>query len=269
MNNETSPRLNRVLVTNDDGIDAPGLVIAEDIASGIAREVWTVAPLTDYSGGSRQINLHRPLRLQTHGERRFSLDGSPADCVFVGLGAVLTGIRPDLVIAGVNAGVNIGGDVGFSGTVGAAMTAKSLGIPAIALSQAWKGLRDDIPWQASRVWLPWIVTRLLDSACWPWEFVPNVNVPAAEPDRITGFEVTRQGHSAVLVPTVEGRVDLRGFDYYWIYMQKVNDKPEPDEDIAALRRDAISVTPLGQDITDAAGIAALAESAANTRRQSR
>lgn len=254
MNSEATPRLKRVLVTNDDGIDAPGLEIAEAVAASIAEEVWTVAPEDDYSGGSRRINLHTALRLKNHGARRFAVNGSPADCVFLGIGAVMQELKPDLVISGVNAGVNIGGDVGFSGTVGAAMTAHSLGVPAIALSQAWKGDRDTIPWETSSVWLPKVVGQLLANTDWPWNFVPNINVPATGPEGVTGVEVTEQGHSAVVIPTVERRVDLRSHDYYWIYMHKENDTPKPNEDIAALRRDAVSVTPLGHNITDAPGL---------------
>ena len=232
MQQGTGRRLGRILLTNDDGIDAPGLALAEQVAADLADEVWTVAPSRDYSGGSRQLSLHQALRLIPQGERRFSLTGSPADCVFVGLGWVLKNRSPDLVISGVNAGVNIGGDLGFSGTVGAAMTAHSLGVPAVALSQAWKGSRDDIPWETAQTWLPRVLDGLLGNGLWPWRFVPNINVPAVTPDRVTGFEITQQGHSAHVVPAVERRVDLRGQEYFWIYMHKENDAPLPDEDIA-------------------------------------
>lgn len=258
MNANGRPALARVLVTNDDGIDAPGLRIAEEVAATLAEEVWTVAPAGDYSGGSRQLNLHGALRLRRHGERRFALTGSPADCVFVGLGSILRDAPPDLVISGVNAGVNIGGDVGYSGTVGAALAARDLGAPAIALSQAWKGARDDIPWETSRRWLPRVVARLVEAGGWPWPFVPNVNVPAEPADAVAGVAATRQGKSARVVPTVERRVDLRDREYYWIYMRKENDDPDPEEDIAALRRGLVSVTPLGRDITDGRGVEALA-----------
>jgi 5'-nucleotidase len=254
MNSETRRRLKRVLVTNDDGIDAPGLKVAQEVAASIAEEVWTVAPATDFSGGSRVITLHEALRLNSRGDRRFALTGSPADCMFVAIGSLLKENKPDLVLSGVNAGVNIGGDVGFSGTVGAAMTALSLGVPAIAMSQAWKDDRDRIPWDTARQWLPRVVHALLDAEGWPWNFVPNINVPAVTADEVKGIEVTQQGHSAVVIPTVELRVDLRNQDYYWIYMHKENDNPKPDEDIAALRRNAVSVTPLGVNITDAGGI---------------
>ena len=253
MNSDTWPRLKRVLVTNDDGIDAPGLKVAEEVAASIADEVWTVAPAGDFSGGSRVLSLHQALRLNPHGERRFALTGSPADCMFVGIASVLKDNPPDLVLSGVNAGVNIGGDIGFSGTVGAAMTAHGLGIPAMSMSQAWKGDRSSIPWHTSREWLPKVVATLVAAEDWPWHFVPNINVPATEPDEVTGIEVTQQGHSAVIIPTVEKRQDLRNQDYYWIYMHKENDNPQPEEDIAALRRGAVSVTPMGTNITDAGG----------------
>ena len=257
MNSDTRPRLKRILVTNDDGIDAPGLKVAEEVAASIAEEVWTVAPAGDFSGGSRVLSLHQALRLNQHGERRFALTGSPADCMFVGIASVLKDNPPDLVLSGVNAGVNIGGDIGFSGTVGAAMTALGLGIPAMAMSQAWKGERSSIPWETSRHWLPKVVAALVAADGWPWDFVPNINIPATDPASVTGIEVTTQGHSAVIMPTVEKRQDLRNQDYYWIYMHKENDNPDLHEDIAALRRDAVSVTPMGTTITDPKGMEVL------------
>ena len=253
MNGPTGRRLHRVLVTNDDGIDAAGLAVAEEVARSIAEEVWTVAPVDDCSGGSRQINLHKPLRLRSHGDRRFSVTGSPADCVMIGVGEVMKEFKPDLVISGVNAGVNIGGDVGFSGTVGAAMTANVLGIPSVALSQAWKD-RNDIPWSTSRDWLPKVVHQLVAHNSWPWNFIPNINVPAVKSESVMGISLAQQGGTTKVAPLIERRSDLRQQDYYWIYLTKNHGVPGPKEDIAILRENKIAVSPLTRDITDRGAI---------------
>ncbi|MEC9044369.1 MAG: 5'/3'-nucleotidase SurE [Pseudomonadota bacterium] len=242
-------RLERVLVTNDDGIDAPGLNIAEEVAGCIANEVWTVAPHSDCSGGSRQINLHKPLRIIRHGKNRYSVTGSPADCVMVGVGEVLKDKKIDLVVSGVNAGVNIGGDVGFSGTVGAAMTANVLGLPGVALSQAWKE-RDNIPWETSKEWLPGILKILIGNQNWPWGFVPNINVPAVSSGEVEGISVSQQGQTTRVSPLIEKRTDLRQQEYMWLYLSKDHGQPDNDEDISVLRSNRVSVTFLTRNITD-------------------
>jgi len=241
--------LKRVLVTNDDGIDAPGLEVAEEVAGFIAEEVWTVAPDSDCSGGSRQINLHKPLRVEQHDDRRFSVSGSPADCVMIGVGEILKNLDIDLVLSGVNAGVNIGGDVGFSGTVGAAMTADVLGLPGVALSQAWKD-RGNIPWETSRVWLPKVLKTLLEEGGFPWKFVPNINVPSVSSDAVKGTSLSVQGQSTRVSPAIEKRSDLREKNYFWLYIAKEQGSPEENEDIAVLRSCRVSVSLLTRNITD-------------------
>ena len=242
-------QLKRVLVTNDDGIDAPGLKIAELVAAKIAEEVWTVAPAADYSGGSRQLSLHKALRLHEYGKQRYALTGSPADCVMIGVGSVLNKLKPDLIISGVNSGFNIGGDVGFSGTVGAAMTANVLGIPAVALSQGWQS-RDAIPWENSEFWLPKVMKFLIQIDLWPWEFVPNVNIPHCDLDSISGIRASRSGRSTRTFPAIETRIDLRNQKYYWLYLSKQYDEPDPDEDISVLQENFVSISPIGRNATD-------------------
>ena len=127
----------RILVTNDDGIDAPGLVEAERIAAALADEVWTIAPLGDQSGVGQGISMHQPLRLSRYGERRYAVSGTPADCVMYAMAEFFADEPPDLVLSGVNWGANLSDSVMYSGTVGAVLAANHLGIDAIALSQAF------------------------------------------------------------------------------------------------------------------------------------
>ncbi|MEP4523989.1 MAG: 5'/3'-nucleotidase SurE, partial [Alloalcanivorax venustensis] len=124
-------------MTNDDGIDAPGLKIAEDIAAQLAEEVWVVAPEHDQSGVGQGISLHTPLRVYHHGERRFAVSGTPADCVMFAMAEWFEDEAPDLVLSGVNCGANLSDSVMYSGTVGAVLAAAHLGLPGIALSQAF------------------------------------------------------------------------------------------------------------------------------------
>jgi 5'-nucleotidase len=133
----SEPVVERVLLTNDDGIDAPGLAVLAEVAATIAREVWIVAPEHDQSGTSHSISLHDPLRITEHGPRRFGISGTPGDCVVMAVRHVMRDTPPDLVLSGINRGGNLGLETVFSGTVGAAMTGMLLGIRSIALSQVF------------------------------------------------------------------------------------------------------------------------------------
>lgn len=242
-------RFSRVLVTNDDGIDAPGLVIAEEIAHTLADEVWVVAPERDCSGLSRMITIQAPLRLTERSERRFMVQGSPADCAVMGVGHVLKDTPPDLVLSGVNSGANIAGEVHYSGTFGAAFTARLLGVPAIALSQAYRS-RKDVPWDTARKWLPQAVEKIISSDLWPTPYVMNVNAPAVGPDEVIGIEATRQGSAAGLTVEVEERTDRRERDYYWYSFNRKPEDISGNSDKAALKRGAVSVAPIGFDQTE-------------------
>src|SRR5215213_708824 len=153
----------RILVTNDDGIHAPGLGVAERIAAALSDDVWIVAPETDQSGVSHSLSLNDPLRLREVEERRFAIKGTPTDCVIMGLRHVMRDRRPDLVLSGVNRGQNIAEDVTYSGTIAGAMEGTLLGIPSIALSQAHGigvqgvGLR----WTCAETHAPAIIRKLL------------------------------------------------------------------------------------------------------------
>ena len=126
--------LDRILLTNDDGIDAPGLGVLEAIAQELAREIWIVAPEHDQSGVSHAISLHHPIRVTERGPRRYAVNGTPGDCAVMAAGRLMAEAPPDLLLCGVNRGANLGIETVFSGTVGGAMTGVMLGIRSIALS---------------------------------------------------------------------------------------------------------------------------------------
>ena len=145
-------RLQRILITNDDGIDAPGLAALEAVAHQLADEVWVVAPDHDQSGISTAISIHHPLRITPRGERRFSVSGTPADCVAVALRQLMA-TAPQLLLSGINKGANLGVETLYSGTVGAAMTGLLMGVPSIALSQYFTR-RDGVRWDTARTLAP-------------------------------------------------------------------------------------------------------------------
>jgi 5'-nucleotidase len=187
----------RILVTNDDGITAPGLKLAEEIAADLAGpdgEVWVVAPDFERSGVSHAISYTAPMRMTQLDERRYSVDGFPADCVIVGLQMILKDNPPDLVIAGVNRGHNVAEDVVYSGTAGAAMEGGMCGLRSIALSQFYSAgpdAPDDI-WEPARAWGLRAVKAVLEMPFTNKAFY-SVNFPAVRPEAIRGMAVCPQG----------------------------------------------------------------------------
>ncbi len=163
---EPDPRLARILVSNDDGIDAPGIKLLETIARELSPEVWVVAPEMEQSGAGHSLTTRRPIRLTEVGPHRYIVDGTPTDCVLLGLKRLLRGRLPSLVLSGVNAGTNIAEDLTYSGTCAAAMEATLFGVPAIALSQEYKD-RGAIPWSAAEAFTAEAIRRIV-AAAEPW-----------------------------------------------------------------------------------------------------
>ncbi|EWY39596.1 5'-nucleotidase [Skermanella stibiiresistens SB22] len=244
----TDRPFNRVLLTNDDGIGEPGLNILEEVAATLAREVWVVAPEHDQSGTANSISLHQPIRVRERGPLRYSVNGTPADCILMGVQHLMADQKPDLVLSGINAGANLGDDVAYSGTVAGAMTALFLGIPGIALSQSYRE-RKNVPWATATHWAPTVI-RSLTAGGWPGDLCYNVNFPDVEPDRVSGMEAARQGEGGILRIGIEQREDTREKSYYWLRFMRERRALAPDTDVAALKRGAVAVTPLKFDRTD-------------------
>jgi 5'-nucleotidase len=242
----------RILVTNDDGIHAPGIEVLERIARSLSSDVWTVAPDVEQSGTSHSLTLRRPLRLRKYGERRFSIDGTPTDCALLAINHVLKDRRPDLVLSGVNGGANLGEDVTYSGTIAAAMESTLLGVPSIALSQVNRSLGEPPFAIAERHGAE--VIRKLTSVTWPVGVLMNVNFPDTQP--VTGIRVGRQGRRISTIDLIEGR-DPKNRPYVWIGDFTNDETAEPDTDLDAVMHGAIAVTPLHLDLTHDPSLALL------------
>lgn len=238
----------RILLTNDDGIHAEGLAVLERIARKLSDDVWVVAPETDQSGLAHSLTLSEPLRLRQIDERHFALRGTPTDCVIMGVRHVLPG-APDLILSGVNSGANMADDVTYSGTVAGAMEGTLLGVKAIALSQEYD--YDDgrrvLPWETAETHAPELIKKLVEAG-WPEGVLINLNFPNCAPDDVKGTRVTAQGklsHDARL----DERRDGRGFPYFWLQFGRTKAEVAWDSDVAAIKGDFISVTPLQLDLT--------------------
>jgi 5'-nucleotidase len=249
--------LDRVLLTNDDGIDAPGMAVMEAIAAEIAREVWVVAPEHDQSGQSHAVSLHHALRISDRGNRRYGVTGTPGDCAAMGICHLMKDNLPNLVLSGVNRGLNMGLETVFSGTVGGAMTAMMLGVPALALSQGFAD-RNNVPWDCARTRGADVIRRLLAMG-WGKDAVLNINFPAVPPAEAGEMTLARQGVGAVAGMHVETRTDPRGMTYHWLNFRRSDRKQGPESDYTAFRANRIVVTPLRYDRTDEDAYAALAE----------
>jgi 5'-nucleotidase len=240
----------RILVTNDDGVHAEGLAVLERIAATLSDDVWVCAPETEQSGASRSLTLADPLRVRRMGERRFAILGTPTDCVMLGMQHLIEGARPDLVLSGVNRGLNVAEDVSMSGTVAGAIEGMAMGVPAIALSQMMRYSREDDvqPFLVAETFGPALVRRLVEVG-WPPGVVMNVNFPARPLAEVTQVEVTRQTFRDVRTRFAEQRVDLRGRPYFWLGFRQEPSSPAPGTDLRAIYDGHISVTPLHIDLT--------------------
>jgi 5'-nucleotidase len=239
----------RILVTNDDGINAPGLAVLERVARALSDDIWVIAPAEEQSGAGHSLSLANPIRVQQHGSQRFAVRGTPTDCVMMALGKLMGGLKPDLLLSGINRGANLAEDVTYSGTVAAAMEGTLAGIPSMALSQATidRPVGEEAFVVAERHALS--VIKPLLAARWPQEVLININFPPPQHGDVLGIRVTEQGFRDIGSATIEERTDVRGFKYYWFGLGRETEAPGHETDLKAMRERHISVTPLHLDLT--------------------
>lgn len=239
----------RILLTNDDGIEAPGLKVMERIARALSDDVWVVAPSHERSGVSRAVSLHNPLRVENPEPKRYHVSGTPADCVIAATKVILKDKLPDLVLSGVNRGGNIADDCLYSGTIGAALEGAQAGIRSIAMSQVfdyWDG--SDLPWDCAEKHGPELVTKLLKSDA-PKSVVYNINFPNRSAGNIEGMQVTSVGSYIDGEFGMDERLDGRGVPYYWLAFRKRTHANVQGTDLKAIHDGHVSVTPIHKDFT--------------------
>ncbi len=240
----------RILLTNDDGVNARGLKLLESVARKFSDDIWIVAPAEEQSGAGHSLTLTTPVRLRRHDDRRFSVTGTPTDAVMLALAHVMKDSPPDMVLSGINRGANLAEDVTYSGTVSAAMEGALAGVPSIALSQAYsrEGMGDTVPFAAAEVWAERVLGPLLEFEMEPRTLI-NVNFPAIPPDDVKGIRVCRQGLRDYGRLRILQRTDPRGYDYYWFGLGPMVQTPSHSTDLEAVADGYVSVSPLHLDLT--------------------
>jgi 5'-nucleotidase len=245
----------RILLTNDDGVHAPGIEVLETIARQLSDDIWICAPAEEQSGAGHSLTLNEPVRLRQLGERRFCVTGTPTDSVTLALRKVLPA-PPDLILSGVNGGENLGDDITYSGTVSAAIEGALAGIRSIALSQQM--LSEGAGFSAALEWGAKVLRPLLD-APFAERTLVNVNFPAVPGDQVRGIRVVRQGfHDYERGSVVEG-TDPRGRRYFWFGLEDIEHTPGHETDLEAVADHFVAVTPLQLDLTHYSSLGLLSE----------
>ncbi|MEO1045405.1 MAG: 5'/3'-nucleotidase SurE [Pseudomonadota bacterium] len=250
----------RILLTNDDGVHAPGLAVLLNIARQLSDDIWIVAPSEENSGAGHSLTLSRPLRVRRHGDRHYSVDGTPTDSVLMAVAKLMKDSPPDLILSGVNRGGNLAEDVSYSGTVSAAVEGALAGIPSIALSQCYsrEGAGNSVSFETAENWgvrvLQPLIALLSDDAAMPARTLLNVNFPACAAGDVAGIRSVALGRHDYGRVRIITNQDPRGFDYHWFGLAPTEKTPEHSSDLEAVSENHISVTPLHLDMTHYASL---------------
>lgn len=232
-----------ILISNDDGFTAPGMAAMREALEGLGRLV-VCCPDSEQSATSHALTLHRPLRIRKVEEDCYTVDGTPTDSVLLGINHILKGEKPALVMSGINSGPNLGDDIGYSGTVAAALEGTIYGVPSVAVSLASHDFRDfSAAKAAARRAAEWVLENGL-----PPEVTLNINIPAIEPAKIKGTKIAVQGKRH-FEDIVHEKLDPRGRRYYWIGGSVVVPEQDPRSDIMLSREGWITVTPIRIELT--------------------
>ncbi|MEI7904839.1 MAG: 5'/3'-nucleotidase SurE [Candidatus Firestonebacteria bacterium] len=234
----------KILITNDDGIDAPGIKALAKILKPLGT-VYTVAPSGERSAAAHSITFNHPLRVQHINKTSVAVDGTPTDCVMFGVYGLLNSKRPDLVVSGINNGPNLGDDITYSGTVSAALEGTLLKIPSIAISM---GDRKNCKYMAGAEYIRYLCRKILKEGL-PGNVFLNVNIPNVARSRIKGIIISKQG-KRIYRDMFLKRLDPRGRSYYWLGGMEPSYEKENGTDFEAIERNMIAVTPLHYDLTD-------------------
>ena len=240
-----------ILVSNDDGVRSEGI----EALSAALKElgtVYVVAPDRERSAASHSLTLSHPLRVEKLGPRVYSVDGTPTDCVNLGVNGILRGKRIDLLVSGINKGANLGDDITYSGTVSAAMEGTLLGIPSIAVSLV---TRNKFRFDVASGFAVSVARKVLRQGL-PDDTLLNVNVPNVPPEGVQGVRITRMGKRFYGDVIVEKR-DPRGRKYYWIGGDSLSGEEVPGSDLEAIEDNFVSVTPIHLDLTNYSALRAL------------
>lgn len=222
----------RILITNDDGINSNGIKALERIANSITPDVWVVAPTVGHSGKGFSVTFDNILRVNQHSPRKFSISGTPADCVFLGVGEILKDRKPDLILAGINHGANIGDFIGISGTIGAVFAGASQNIKSIAISQDCKKESELCKFQLADHFLPKIIKKLM-SFTWPDQICMNINFPNSQIGDIAGVKVATQGEMQITWD-IQKKLDPVDDPYYWLHASHKNISKDKNADITLI-----------------------------------
>jgi len=244
----------RVLITNDDGIEAEGLKLLVRIVRKLAVEVWIVAPETEQSAASQSITMRRPLQVHQRGTRRYSVDGTPTDCILLAAHKIMKDRPPDIVLSGINRGGNMGEDTVYSGTVAAAREAAMLGFRSAALSIVYRN-GGTVRWATAEAWVPKVLAGLAGLE-WPGGVVLNVNVPDVEADAVAGVRVAWPGRRKIGGDIREG-TDPRGRPFFWIGHDREEDRQQDATDLHAVDGGYVAITPLALKLADDHAMSAL------------
>lgn len=238
----------RILVTNDDGIHAPGLIAMENIARSLSKDVWVVAPEVEQSGAGHSLTLHQPLRIREVGPKRYAVSGTPTDCVLMATKVILRkNEKPaDIILSGVNRGANLAEDVTYSGTIAATMEGTLLNIPSIAFSQTGGDI-NAMHWATAEKHAPALIKKLVKIG-WPDNTLINVNFPPVASTKVKGIKFAPLGRRQIN-EKVSAHTDPKGRPYYWIGGPLKDDFDRPGVDLAWISKGYITVTPLYLDLT--------------------
>ena len=248
----------RILITNDDGITADGIKILKRIANEFSNDVWVVAPEHEKSGASHALSFQNELTLKKYEDKSFSVNGTPSDCVAIGISNVLKDKRPDIILSGINSGCNVGEDVTYSGTIAAAMEGLIRRIPSIAISQNYEaGKKNQISWDSSKFFLKNLLVDLTNQG-WSNNVFMNINFPYCSAEKVKSIQVTTQGNrdtDDLIINEVEASKFRFGLRRRLEENAKLNLPPLNEgiegymTDVEAIANQHISVTPFHLDLT--------------------